>query len=114
MFRTDLGKLPTSPWRAPLGASCLLMSASAVFGGTAVSNAVSGTGPCAAMPAAPRHRGPVGVMGLAGVPASEQGAVRYGRQPANNNQTQIQKQYVTGGNALRVGASGPPRKREPA
>jgi len=113
VLNIDFGKLPTSLWCAPLDASGLLMSAPAASRrGIAVSGAAFGTGSCAAMPAAPRHRGPAGAMGLAGVPALAQGAKRYG-QPTNN-QTHIEKQYATSGSALGVGASGPPRKREPA
>ncbi len=133
MSNIDLGILPASQWRARLDASGLLMSLSATSPlGIAVSGASYGIGPCAvAMRDVRRHRtgavlaaatsgvsAPAGFPAPAGVPAWALGTTQLG-QPAYKaykayNQANIEKQYVTTGNAVGVDASGPPRRREPA
>ena len=121
----ELGVLPASQWRSSLGASGLLLSPSAASPlGTAMSGVVFGTGMCAvATRTVVRHRTeaaiaaasggvPAGALAPAGVPSLAHGAKQLG-QPTHN-QTHIEKQYVTSVNANGVGASGPPRRWEPA
>ncbi len=100
MTNINTGALPAALWRLRLGASSL----SASLPGTSVPGAGIGTGPCAAtvLPV-PRVRDHVAFA----VPATRQAApaVQLGQTKSYN--------YMTSVNAVGVGASGPPRYREP-
>ncbi|HEX6520093.1 MAG TPA: hypothetical protein VF070_08790 [Streptosporangiaceae bacterium] len=106
MSKIEIGTLPPH-WRAQTDASLLLTSLStANLLGTAVSGVTCGAG-----------RNSVAMHdGLRRRPAAAP-MVALGTEPfgePTNNQTHIEKQYVTTVNAVGVDASGPPRKREPA
>jgi hypothetical protein len=130
VWKFDSGLVPVPQWHISLGASGLPVSILAASRrDIAVSGAVFGTGPsAAAMPAVRRHRiaaaalaaaplpvgvpAPAGALAPAGDPVVVARGAKLGR-PASN-QKQIEKQYVTSGNALGIGAAGPPRRCGPA
>jgi hypothetical protein len=104
--KIEIGTLP-SQWRTQLDASVLLAWRSAASPlGTAMSDAIHGTGRNAVSMGDVRRRFVAPVCGLAPASGTQLG------EPTNNQN--IEKQYVTTVNADGVGASGPPRKREPA
>jgi hypothetical protein len=121
----EISALAASQWCAQLGASVLPMSPSAntPLGSISVSGTGLGTGPRAiAMRASRRPWTEVAFAGVrvpdggnaaalapAGVPAMAQGADQLGQQA--NNQTHIEKQYLTSVSADGAGAAGPPRRR---
>ncbi len=106
MSKIEIGTLPPH-WRASVDASVLPTSLSAAnLLGTAVSGVTCGTGRNSVAMHDGLRRRPAAALMVA--PGTE----LFGEP--TNNQTQIEKQYVTTVNAVGVGASGPPRKREPA
>jgi hypothetical protein len=98
--KINTGALPAALWRSRAGAFGLRSN----FPGTSVLGAGIGTAPCAvAVPSIPRVREHV----VFAVPVAPKAApaVQLG-QPNSDN-------YMTSVNATGVGASGPPRDREP-
>jgi hypothetical protein len=108
MINNDLGILPAAQWRSPLDVSCLPTSASTASHG-AVTLRATGTRVAAAH-AVPRLRVTVPASVAVTAPLAL-AAKRFG-QPGIDQMTN--HKYMTGANATGTGASGPPRKREPA
>ena len=109
MSRVSKIEIATQPphWRAQTDTSLLLTSLSAAsLLGTAVSGVTRGTGRNSVAMHDGLRRRPAAALMVA--PGTE----LFGEP--TNNQTYIEKQYVTTVNASGVGAAGPPRKREPA
>jgi hypothetical protein len=95
----DLGIVPTQ-WTSPLGASSLLMSVPATNPlGIAMSGA-KGTGPCV---------GGTHALALSATTRVQPEVIFPGAK-----QAEVHNQYATSVDVDGVGASGPPRKREPA
>ena len=99
MKNKELGILPTQ-WTSPLGASGLLMSVPATGSLGIAMPGANGTGPCV---------GGTHALALRAIPrVRPEGVFPGAKQAANHNQ------YATSVDVDGVGASGPPRKREPA